>query len=253
MVNEKVVVPEKVKKRLIAKVPEFQKTFLKLRKDAAPEKAVESEVVDILQAVFGFRKFEEIHFQVKAGVEKGGVMLVDLAIVLAGEIRYAVEVKAAHVELTAAFVKKTEDWANAAGVASFVLTNGIEWQIRVINKKESSKSSLVSEFDLTKINPRKEDDRKKLYMLCKKGVEKNLINKAAQYKNVMNAYVIGAVLQHSSLLHEVRRKIKKLSPGFSVNIDEIQNIVEEEVLRGYTMEGEYAEDAKKKVRRALGK
>ena len=252
MVNEKVEVPEKVKKRLIAKVPEYKKIVQDARKAGANEATTEMIVNQILVEVFGFDRFKEVCFQEKAFAE-GKTMKVDLVIKLKGEIVYCVEAKAAHLKLISDNVKQAENWANAAGVASFVLTNGIEWQIRVINKKESTKSSLVGKFDLTTINPKKEADQQKLFMLCREGVKKDLIKHAAKFKSVMNAYVIGAVLQHSSLLHEVRKKMKRLSPGFNVKIDEIRKMVTEEVLRPNMVEGDYPKDAKKKVKQALGK
>jgi len=252
MVNENVVVPERVKTRLIASVPKFKRILLDLRKDTEPEVAVVMALRDMFEEVFGFNKYEEVKHEVRAGIKRG-VRKTDIVIVSEEEIHYAVEVKAAHVELTAAFVKKAEEWAIAKGVVSFVLTNGIEWQIRSISKKESSGDSLVNKFDFTEINPKKEADQQKLYMLCKRGVKQNLIKKAAQFKNVMNCYVIGAVLKHSSVLKEVRKNMKKISPGLKVDIDEIQNIVVEEVLRGDTIKGEYAEEAEKKVKKALDK
>ena len=254
MARKKVKIPEKVKKRLISEVPRFKKIVKYARKAKFNEAATEKIVSDILTEVFGFHEYKEVYYQEKA-YAKGRKKVVDIIIRLQGEIIYCIEAKAAYLALKEKHVKQAARWANAAGVPSFVLTNGLEWQIRSINKKESTKSILVSEFDLTKINPKKEDDQQKLFMLCREGVGKDLIKKAAKFKSVMNAYVIGAVLQHDNLLKQVRKNMKKVSPGFNVSIDAIRKMVTEEVLRPDMVNGDDIDikNTKKKVRKALSK
>jgi len=252
MVNGKVEVPERVKKRLIANVPKFQKILRDASKAGENETTTEMIIADALEEIFGFQKIKEICFR-RPAYDRGKKREVDMVIKLEGEIHYCIEVKSVRQSLADSHVNQAEEWANAAEVSKLVVTNGVAWQVRSINKKESSKSILVSEFDLTTINPKKESDQQKLFMLCKKGAKQDLIKKAAQYKGVMNPHVIGAVLQNSSLLVEVRKNMKKLSPGFKVSIDEIQNMIVEKILRPDIVEGESAEAAKKKVRKALGK
>ena len=254
MVSKKVKIPEKVKKRLISEVPRLKKIVKYNRKAKFSGTYIQKTVIDILTEVFGFHEFKEVYFQ-EMVFDKGKKKVVDMVIKLQGEIIYCIEVKAAYLALKDKHVKQAARWADAADVPSFVLTNGIEWQIHSINKKESTRSILVGEFDLTKINPKKEADQQKLFMLCREGVKKDLIKQAAKFKSVMNAYVIGAVLQHDNLLKQVRKNMKKVSPGFNVSIDAIRKMVTEEVLRPDMMEGDDIDmkDTKKMVKKALSK
>ena len=254
MVPKKVKIPEKVKKRLISEVPEFKKIVKYARKAKFNEAATENIVSNILTKVFGFDEYKEVSYREKT-FDEGSKKVVDMVIKLQGEIIYCIEAKAAYLALKDKHVKQAAGWANAEGVPSFVLTNGLEWQIRSINKKESTESILVGEFDLTTINPKKEADQQKLFMLCREGVGKDLIKQAAKFKSVMNAYVIGAVLQHDNLLKQVRKNMKKVSPGFNVSIDAIRKMVTEEVLRPDIVEDDDIDikNTKKKVRKALSK
>ena len=57
----------------------------------------------------------------------------------------------------------------------------------------------------------------------------------------------------NSVVEVIRRELKKVSPDIKITSDQIRNVVYQEVLKREVVEGEKAEEAKKKIGKALSK
>ena len=64
---------------------------------------------------------------------------------------------------------------------------------------------------------------------------------------------MGALMTSEPLLKAMRRELKKLSPDVKIGIDQIKEVLIHEVLKREVTEGEKAEEARKRIRRYLGK
>lgn len=65
------------------------------------------------------------------------------------------------------------------------------------------------------MNPRKKEQQDLLFLLCKKGVNQDLINKYYEYKQAVNPYIIGALLQTEQVTKVVRKILRKLKEGIN--------------------------------------
>ncbi len=87
-------------------------------------------------------------------------------------------------------------------------------------------AKLIYEFEFLELNPRKQADLEKLFILCREGLQKNAMLDFSNYKQVVNKYFIGAILQ-----------------------DEVLSIIQNGVLKRELVESEEAEAASTRYRK----
>ena len=56
-----------------------------------------------------------------------------------------------------------------------------------------------------------------------------------------------------SVLEVIRRELRRVSPDVRIDIDQIRTVLANEVIKREVMEGEKADEAKKKIAKAVGK
>ena len=132
-----------------------------------------------------------------------------------------------------------------------VLTNGINWEIHRVHVDEKVQSERLFAFNILEMNPRKREDQDLLFLLCKRGVQKDLISDFYEYKQSVNRYTIGALLLSDPILAVVRRELRRLKTGLNVDVEEIGEMMAAEVLKRDLIEGEAAKEAQKQVAKAL--
>jgi len=132
-----------------------------------------------------------------------------------------------------------------------VLTNGIDWQIYKIKFERPISYDLVCTLDLSAINPRKQEDQDKVFLLCKEGVAKAAIEEFHNHVQSVNRFIIGAIILSKPVLSLIRRELRRISTSIKVTEEEIENIVSSEVLKRDIIEGEFAEKAFKHVKKTL--
>jgi hypothetical protein len=64
---------------------------------------------------------------------------------------------------------------------------------------------------------------------------------------------LAALIMSDTVLHTIRRELKRLSPDVRISVDEIRDALFHEVLKREVLEGEKADEAKKLVNRAANK
>ena len=104
-------------------------------------------------------------------------------------------------------------------------------------------------FDFTEINPRKKEQQDILFLLCKRGVQKDLIDDYYEYRQSVNRHTIGALLLTDSIASVVRRELRKLKPGIKVDAEEIRDLIQSEVIKREVLESEAGAEASKQVAR----
>ena len=241
-------IPTVTSKRISAALPKFMKVLAQARERDVNESDTVTIVTDILEEVFGFDKYTEI---TREYAIQGTYC--DLAIKTAKKIEYLIEVKAIGIGLKDTHLRQAVSYASQEGIRWVVLTNGIMWQIHRVTVEDRVESTKLIEFDFTALNPRKKDDQEMLFLLCKRGVQKDLIDEFYEYRQSVNRYTVGAVLLTEPVISVIRRELRKIKDGLKVSNEEIEELVSNEVLKRDLIESEAAKEAQKNIQKLLKK
>ena len=241
-------IPSTTKKRLISAVPKFRKVLLQARERDINEASTVMIVTDILEEVFGYDRYSEIvrEYEIKG-------RYCDIAIKTSRKIEYLIEVKAIGRELKAPHVRQAVTYASHEGVRWVVLTNGINWEVYIVELKDSVESAKVLSFDLTEINAQKTDDQETMFLLCKRGTKQDTIDEFYSYRQSINRFTIAAILLTEPVISSIRKGLKSIQKGLKVDNEKIEGLIREEVLKRDLVESETAKDVAKSIQRALNK
>lgn len=239
-------VPAAVVKRLSTAVPKFKKVLASARERDINESDTVTIVTDMLEEIFGFDKYSEItrEYSIQG-------TYCDLAIKSGKRIEYLLEVKAIGLSLKDNHLKQAVNYASREGIKWVVLTNGINWEIHRVSLDEKVQSELLFSFDFLEMNPRKSDQQELLFLLCKRGVQKDLIDDFYEYKQSVNRYTIGALLLTDPIVNTVRRELRKLKTGIKVDSDEIRELISQEVIKRELLESEAGKEANRQVEKSM--
>ena len=70
-------------------------------------------------------------------------------------------------------------------------------------------------------------------------------------RQAMSRFFLGAMILSDPVLAVVRRELRRMSPDVKIDVEEIRTALTEEVLKREVLEGERAEDARKKIAKML--
>ena len=241
-------IPAKVAARITGAVPKFQKILEQARERDVNESDTVTIITDILEEVFGFDKYTEItrEYSIQG-------TYCDLAIKTEKKIEYLIEVKAIGIELKEPHLKQAVNYASREGIRWVVLTNGISWQIHRVTLDTKVENEKLVEFDFTELKPRRSEDQETVFLLCKRGVQKELIEEFYEYRQSVNRYTIGAVMLTEPIVKSVRSQLRKVKEGLKVSNEEIEELLKNEVLKRDVIESDAALEAQKSVQKSLKK
>lgn len=205
-------------------------------------------ITDLLAEMFGYDKFHEVTSE---HMIRG--TFCDLAVEIEGKLRLLIEVKAIGMELKDKHMRQAANYAANQGLEWVVLTNGIKWQVYKMDFGQQIREELLVEFNLLEITGRDAGAITQLYLLSKEGMSKAVLPDYYTHKQATNRFVLGALVMSDPVVSAVRRELKKVAPGVKVDIEYLRGLLEREVIKREVVEGEPAEDARKKVQRALAK
>jgi len=69
----------------------------------------------------------------------------------------------------------------------------------------------------------------------------------------LSRFFVGAMLQATPVLEVIRRELRRISPDVRIDIDQIKEVLMSEVIKREVIEGDKAEDARKKIAKAAAK
>ena len=164
-----------------------------------------------------------------------------------------VEVKAIGLELKDAHVKQAIDYAANQGVDWVILTNGICWRIYKVTFAKPIDQELVLEFDLSTLSHKAERDVEILYLISREGWAKAAIGDFHTQKQALSRFFLGAMILSDPVLQLIRRELRRVSPDVRIDVDEIRNVLTEEVIKREVMEGDKADEARRKINRAAAR
>ncbi|WP_428052669.1 type I restriction enzyme HsdR N-terminal domain-containing protein [Candidatus Avelusimicrobium faecicola] len=236
--------PAKIIERFNKRIRIFQDALQRAKDADRNESDTVAIITDILADVFGYDKYMEVTSELAI---RGTYC--DLAIKMDGKFQYLIECKSVGTELKENHLKQAADYGANSGIPWIVLTNGIEWQIHKIRFEQPISHELVCNFNLLQINPRKEEDQDKLFLLCKEGLSKDSREDYYEKMQCLNRFVIGGFILSEPVINVIRKELRKFAEGLKVDNEEIEKIIRQEVLKREILEGEDASKTQAKIRR----
>ena len=241
-----------IPKRVSDRLSKETRTFQRILKTAKDRDVNESDTVvivtDMLSSVFGFDKYTEITSEYAI---RG--TFCDLAVEVDGNVEYLIEVKAIGLNLSETHLRQAVGYGAQHGIQWVILTNGVNWEIYRIKFEKPLGHDLLTEFNILDLSPRKREDQEILFLLCKEGLSKAVIEDYHEHVRSVNKFVISAILQTEVSLNLVRRELKRVAKGVKVDTKEIETILVSDVLKRDVIEGESAKQARARVKKSAGK
>jgi hypothetical protein len=241
-------IPDKVASRIAAGLRKFQPILESAHHRDVNESDTVVIVTDILHDVMGYDKYSEItsEHMIRS-------TFCDLAIKLDGQLALLLEVKAIGLDLKEAFVRQGVDYAANQGCEWVALTNGIVWRAYRVCFTKPVEHELIVEFDLCKLNPKKEADLELVWLLSKEGWQKSRLSDYATLKQALSRFTLAASLIADPCLQLLRRELRRVSPDARIDVDQIKQVLVQEVVKREVLEGEKADAARKLVARAANR
>jgi predicted type IV restriction endonuclease len=241
-------IPSRVESRLISGIKRFQSILSSAKARDVNESDTVIIVTDMLSELFGYDKYAEITSE---HAIRG--TFCDLATKLDGKIELLSEVKAIGLELKDSYVKQAVDYAANKGVEWVVLTNGTNWRIYKVTFAKPIDAELVCEIDFLTIDPKNREHLEQLYTLTKEGWHKKVLSDLHEQRQALSKFVIAAVAMSEPVLDVMRRELKRLCPDVKIQNEQVLNVLLLEVLKREVVEGEKADEAKKKITKAANR
>ena len=167
--------------------------------------------------------------------------------------RALIEVKAIGIELKDSHVKQVVDYAANQGVDWVILTNAVSWRVYHVIFAKPIDQELVVNLDFSTINHRNDQDIDHLYLWCKEGWIRSVLREYHTQKQALSRFFLGAMILTEPVLDVVRRELRRVSPEVRIETGEIKAVLTSEVIKREVLEGEKAEEARRKIARSAGK
>lgn len=241
-------VPKKVSERLVQGIRRFQPVLAAARSRDVGEADTVTIIKDVLAEVFGYDKYADVTSEYSI---RGTYC--DLAIKIDGQLQTLIEVKAIGLDLKDAHVKQAIDYAANQGVDWVLLTNGIVWRVYHLIFAKPIDQELVLEIDFCKLNPRSQKDIELLYLWCKEGWQRSLLGEYHSQRQALSRFFVAAVIQSDQVLDVIRRELRRVSPDVKIDADELGDVLKNEVMKREVVEGEKADEARKRIAKSANK
>lgn len=241
-------IPKKVTERLVAGLKQYQPILADALARDVNEADTVTIVKDMLADVFGYNKYTELtsEFCIRNNY-------CDLATKIDGALGVLIEVKAIGLDLKDNHVKQAIDYAANQGSEWVLLTNGATWRVYRVVFAKPIEHELVVDIDFAKLSARSQEDLDKLYLWCKEGWTRSVLGEYHTQRQALSRFFLGAVLLTDPVVDVVRRELKRLSPDVRIDVEQIRRALADEVIKREVMEGDRADDARKKISKAAKK
>ncbi|HEY7911760.1 MAG TPA: hypothetical protein VIG62_07595 [Blastocatellia bacterium] len=78
---------------------------------------------------------------------------------------------------------------------------------------------------------------------------KSVLGELHTQRQALNRFYLGAMVLSQPILDVIRRELKRLSPDVRIDTDQIKSVLSQKVLMREVVEGEKAQEARKKINR----
>lgn len=238
-------ISKRVIERLTAGIKAYQPIIAAARARDINEADTVTIVKDMLADVFGYDKYAEVTSE---HCIRGNYC--DLATKLDGAVGALIEVKAIGLELKDNHVRQVIDYAANQGSEWVLLVNALYWRIYRVAFTKPIEHELVADIDFSKLSAKSAADLDLLYLICKEGWSKSVLGDYHTQQQALSRFSLGAVLLTDPVLDVIRRELRRVSPDVRIEAEHIKRVLSEEVIKREVMEGDRADDARKRVARA---
>jgi predicted type IV restriction endonuclease len=238
-------IPKRVAERLVDGIKKYKPIVAERNSADASEADTVILVTELLAEVFGYDKFKEITSEFKVKTTR-----CDLATRIGEDLQMLIEVKAIQHELKDSHVAQAVNYAANEGVKWVVLTNGRHWRAYSVKCAGQIEEELVVDINFLDLDHKSEDDLGLLYLLCKEGFAKSMIDEYEAQKAALNRFVVGATIRSEKILLAIRTELRRVSPDVHFDVEDIKSVIEKDVIKRELLEGERAEAAQKMVAKA---
>lgn len=235
-------ITKKTEERIKASLPKFQKVLAIAKARDLNESDTVSIISDILAEVFGYDKYLEVTSELAI---RGTYC--DLAIKIGDKFQYLIECKAIGTELKESHLRQAVGYGANKGIQWIILTNGLDWQVYRLLFEQPISWELVARIDFENVSTRNDRDMEKLVIITKEGVEKNAREDLYEKTQCVNRFVAGALILSDVVVGVLKRELRKMADGISIEDAEVVTLLREGVLRRDLLDGEDAEYAMAKV------
>lgn len=239
-------IPNKVADRLAAALKRFQPILMSAKSRDVNESDTSLIATDLLAELFGYDKYSEVTRELAI---RG--TFCDLATRIDGKFQMLIEVKAIGLDLKDSHIKQAVDYGANQGIEWVALTNGNLWKVFRIVFAKPIDAELVLDIDLLAINPKSVRELESLFLLTRESMLKSGLYAYHDHLQATNKFYLSAVLLSDPVLETVRRELRRLS-DVKLELEELRSALQQ-VIKREVLEGEKAEDARKKVRGAASK
>jgi hypothetical protein len=205
-------------------------------------------VTDMLYEVFGYDKYSEITSECSI---RG--TWCDLGVKIDGVFQYLIEVKAIGLDLKDSHIKQAVDYSANQGTDWVILTNGEVWRIYKVTFAKPIDQELVFEFSFSDLNQKRSDDLALLYNLTKEGWARSALGEFHAHRQALSRFFLGAMVLSDPVLEVIRRELRRLSPDIRIDTEQIKSALTLDVLKREVVEGEKAQEARKKISRVASR
>mgnify|MGYP002543927032 CR=1 FL=1 len=238
-------IPVRIENRIVSNIKNIQSKAKKAKElDVSEAQTISAVIKPFLTEVLGYDEFDDLTDQF---VVRGTYC--DLAVKCNGKPYMMVEAKAVGVTLKDAHAKQAKDYGLNSGVQWIVLTNGLEWNIYKIIFKQPVVEELVMSFNIANLNLKKDEDKKKIFYLCKEAAVKSEIDNLYAEKLATNKYIVGNLLFKKEVVNFIKKELRKMFPDTNIEPEAIMSILSDDVIRREIQETPEAAEAKKKIER----
>lgn len=145
------------------------------------------------------------------------------------------------------------DYTANKGLEWVILTNGVEWKVFKLLFTKPIQNILVADINFLNLKFKSNDDLELLYTLTKEAVIKKSLEEFYTQKQATNKFMIGNLLACDGVVASIKKELKGIYPEIKVTNEEIHNVLFKEVIKREITEGDEADEAKKKINKALKK
>jgi hypothetical protein len=234
----------KVATRIQTELKRFQGILASARQRDVGEADTVVIIQDMLSGVMGYDKYQ--HVTTEQAI-KG--TYVDLAVKVDNEILFLIEVKAIGVELKDIHVKQAIDYGANQGIEWVILTNGQFWRVYRITFGQPIEKTLVVDLDVLTIKASSDDVLDCFGSLSREGFSRGSMEELATAKQFTNKFTVAAVLTSEDFVDELRKELRRLSPGLSVDNEYLRELLCGEVLKRDLIESDEGKAATKLVQK----
>jgi hypothetical protein len=241
-------IPKKVEDRLASGLKRFQAILNSAKSRDVNESDTVIIITDLLGELLGYDKYAEISSE---HAIRGTSC--DLAMSIDGKVQFLIEAKAIGLDLKDSHVVQAVGYAANKGVDWVVLTNGVNWRIYKVSFGKPIDQELVFEIDFLNLSLKNDDDLRYLYLITKEGWQKQVMVDFAVERQALNRFFIAGLVLSDPVLDVIRRELRRTCPDVRVKNEQIQTVLLQEVLKRDVVEGEKADEARKKILRVTNR